>query len=123
MAGPFDYVKSITYTKEDIMTDGSDYTPWIINRALGLSPDTVFHAQEASKMYNLSNRMQYDFLINFVRKRKRFQKWPTIATDDRAELVAAYYGISLKKARESLCAISDEHYRQIEEDMCRGGVG
>ena len=53
MASPWDYLKSVTYSKEDIMTDGSDYNAWIINRALSHHMDTVFIAAEASKLYKL----------------------------------------------------------------------
>lgn len=121
MASPWDYLKSVTYTKEDIMEDGSDYNAWIINRALSHHADTVAIAAEASKLYNLPPRMQYDFLKGIIRKRKRFSKWPKAETHPDLEIVAAYYKFSTEKAKEALNILDEEDLQHIRDKMSRGG--
>lgn len=122
MASPWDYLKSVTYTKEDIMTDGGDYNAWIINRSLSHHIDTVFIAAEATKLYKLSPRMQYDFLLNIIRKRKRFSKWPKVEEHPDLDLVAAYYNISKAKAKEYIEILDKEELNSIKEKMYRGGL-
>ena len=75
---PFEYVNSINYTKKDIMIDDiaeKAYNPFMINRSLSYFNDTVAMANEMNIHHSIDNRLQFDFLINIVRKRKRFSKW------------------------------------------------
>lgn len=103
------------------MTDGSDYTPWIINKALSHHADTVFMANEASKMYNLPARLQYDFLKGIVRKRKRWAKWPKAEEHPDLDLVALYFGFSKAKAKEAMKVLTTEDLAQIREKLAHGG--
>lgn len=122
MASPWDYLKSVTYTKDDIMTDGSDYAPWIVNIALSHHLDTVAIAAEVSAMHRLPHRMQYDFLLHGIRKRKRFSKWPKVEEHPDLELVAEYYGFSKAKAREAVQILTEQELEEIRDSMYRGGV-
>ena len=72
---PFDYLKSINATKKNIMVDDiteSEYNAFIINRGLSFFPDTVLYANEMNLNHHLDSRLQYDFLINIIKKKKRF---------------------------------------------------
>ena len=72
---PFDYVKSINDTKENIITDEwseDQYNPFIVNKALSFTPETVIYANEMNSRPHLAKSLQYNFLINIVRKKKRF---------------------------------------------------
>ena len=75
---PFDYLKSINTTKKNIMVDDlteKEYNAFIINRGLSFFPDTVLYANEMNLNHHLDSRLQYDFLINIIKKKKRFTKW------------------------------------------------
>jgi hypothetical protein len=75
---PFDYVTSINYTKQDIMNDDQDekaYPAFMVNRSLSYFADTVGLANVMNRYHHLDSKLQYHFLINIVRKRKRFSKW------------------------------------------------
>ena len=75
---PFDYIKAINYTKEQMIVDDiseKDYNPFIVNRGLSMGIDTVLQANEMNMRHGLPKRLQFDFLLNSISKRKRFDKW------------------------------------------------
>ena len=75
---PFEFVKAINYTKKDIMVDDlteGEYKPFLTNRALSYFPDTVLYANEMNQCGHLDSRLQFDFFINIIKKRKRFSPW------------------------------------------------
>ena len=92
---PFEYVNAINSTKKDIMVDDlaeKGYSPYMINRSLSYFNDTVLYANEMNKHHHLENRMQFDFFINIVRKRKRFSKWIKPQVEANVEVIKEYYG-------------------------------
>ena len=75
---PFEYSKAINITKQDIMVDDlaeNDYNSFIVNRSLSYFPDTVLYANEMNINHHIDARLQFDFFINIIKKRKRFSKW------------------------------------------------
>jgi alpha-amylase/alpha-mannosidase (GH57 family) len=71
--------------------------------------------------HHIDNRLQFDFLINIVRKRKRFSKWlkPEIASD--VEVVKEYYGYNNEKARQALTLLTPEQITMIKKKVFKGG--
>ena len=72
---PFDFVNAINQSKSNIIDDQwseSQYKPFVVNKALSFSHDTVIQANEMNSRPHLDNKLQFDFLINIVRSRKRF---------------------------------------------------
>jgi hypothetical protein len=118
---PFDYVNSINYTKKDVMEDEKTYNGFMVNRSLSYFPDTVVLANEMNKYHHLDNRLQYQFLINIVRKRKRFSKWVKPELENDLELVKEYYGYSNEKARQVLSLLSPSQLQTIREKVNKGG--
>ena len=75
---PFNYVNSINLSKKDIMITPEDekaYNSFMVNRSLSYFSDTAVIANEMNRYHHLDSRLQYSFLINIIRKRKRFSKW------------------------------------------------
>ena len=70
--GPFDFVKSINYQKQDLLEDDYDnelekqYIPYIVNKALSFTCDTVLHANEVNARPFLDKKLQYHYLLNIV---------------------------------------------------------
>ena len=121
---PFDYLNSINYTKEDVMHDDIDekqYVPYVINRSLSYFPDTVAMANEMNRWHHIDNKLQFAFLINIVRKRKRFSKWNKPDSDNDIEAVKEYYGYSNEKARQALSLLSPEQINDIKKKVNKGG--
>lgn len=121
---PFDYLNSINDTKQDLMESESDehsYVPFVINRSLSYFADTVGLANVVNRYHHIDKKLQYHFLINIVRKRKRFSKWikPDLVSD--MEVVKQYYGYSNEKARQILHLLSPEQIEELRKKVSKGG--
>ena len=126
---PFDFVTDINLHKKDIITNSENpelaerkYNPFLTNRALSYFPDTVHYANLMNMNTELDNMMQYSFLLNIVRKRKRFSKWHKTTDDEDLQAVIDYYGYSVKRAKEALKILGDEQLLTIKEKMNKGGM-
>ena len=121
---PFDYLKAINETKKDIMVDDiaeKDYNPFIINRGLSFFKDTILYANEMNVHHHLDNRVQFDFFINIIRKKKRWSKWTKPSDVDNLELIKEYYGYSNEKAKSVLSLLSNEQIEQLKQRIYKGG--
>ena len=124
MTKPFDYVQSISYNKKNLMIDDiteKAYLPFVINRSLSYFPDTVLIANEMNVSNHIDNRMQYDYYMNIVRKRKRFSKWAKATANNDIEAVKQYYGYSEEKARQILPLLTPDNINKIKKKVDIGG--
>ena len=121
---PFDFVKSVTYTKQDIMNDlnESEYESFLVNRALSYHQDCLLYANEMNRRFELSSRLQYHYLLNTIRKRNRFAKWIKPGKIADLNIVMEYYQISRAKAEEYLNILSNREVEHIRKKMNKGGV-
>jgi len=120
----FDYLNSINLTKQDIMVDDiceKAYNSFMINRGLSYFPDTVILANEMNRHHQIDNKLQYHFLINMVRKRKRFSKWAKAQKESDIDAVKEYYGYSNEKARQALTLLSPDQITIIKNKVSKGG--
>ena len=121
---PFDFLNSINMSKKDLMEDPeteNQYVPFVVNRSLSYFPDTVALANEMNKYHHLDNRLQYSFLINTIRKRKRFSKWVKPDMENNIEKVKEYYGYSNEKAKVALDILDKKQLNFIKEKLDKGG--
>lgn len=121
---PFDYLNSINYGKTDIMVDDiseKQYNSFMVNRSLSYFPDTVAFANVINHHHHIDNKLAYHFLINIIRKRKRFSKWMKPETESDVEVVKQYYGYSNEKARQVLSLLSPEQITIIKQKVSKGG--
>ncbi len=121
---PFDFVNAINYNKQDIMVDDiteKQYAPFMVNRSLSYFQDTVLMANEMNLNAHLDNRLQFDFFINIVRKRKRFSKWFKPETQSDVEVVKTYYGYSNEKARQVLSLLTKDQIEVLKKKVNKGG--
>lgn len=121
---PFEYLNCINDTKQDIMIDDvaeKQYNSFIINRSLSYFPDTVAMANEMNRLHHLDNKLQFDFYINIIRKRKRFSKWDKPELVNDIEVVKEYYGYSNEKARQALTLLSANQIEELKKKVSKGG--
>lgn len=103
---PFDYLKSInekTGNMMDISPDAErDYVPFVVNRGLSFSADTILYANEMNCKPLTDKRMQYDYLYHSVRKRRRYDKWikPEEVDEELLNAIVLRYKVSRKRAVE-----------------------
>ena len=121
---PFDYLNSINTTKTNIMNDDLDekaYSAFMINRSLSYFNDTVLMANEMNLNHNLDSRLQYDFYLEIVRKRKRFSKWTKEDKSKDVDAIKEYYGYSNEKAKSVLSLLNNEQLETLKKRMYKGG--
>ncbi len=128
MTSPFDYVNSITFNKKDMMTGTENddlaeksYVPFVVNRALSYFPDTIMYANEVNRNHHLDNKLQYHYLINSIRPKKRFSKWAKKQEDNDLDAVAQYYGFNRDKAEQALSLLSPEQLQELKQRLNKGG--
>ena len=121
-----DYLKAINQSKEQLM-DGDDeewekkYPPFIVNKCLSPFPDTIQLVNEMNQLPHLDKKLQFDFLINSLRPRKRFTPWMKAKKLDNLEYVKEYYGYSNEKAKTALEILNDEQISAIKKKLNKGG--
>jgi len=121
---PFEFVNDINFGKSNIMVDDiteKAYNAFMVNRGLSYFNDTVLMANEMNLNAHLDNRLQFDFLINIVRKKRRFSKWAKAQTNSDVEVVKEYYGYSNEKARQILHLLTSEQIDELNKKVYRGG--
>lgn len=126
MSNPFDYVNSILTTKKNLIVDSDTekgYDPFLTNRSLSYHFDTIMFANNMNKRNHLDKKMQYDYLINTVRSKKRsFAKWVKKQKNDDVECIKILYGYSTAKALDVLRLLSKEQIQQLKEKADTGGL-
>lgn len=125
---PFDFVNSINSTKQNMMRNTENdelaergYNPFMTNRALSYHNDTIGLANEMNMRHEIDSVMQYEFLLNTVRSKKRYAKWHKKENDSDLELIKEFYNYSDTKALQALNVLSDKQLEQIKIKMAKGG--
>ena len=121
-----DWLNSINQTKKHLIDEDpsieKEYPPYIINRCFSGHLDTVMFANEMNKYNFLPKKLQYDFLINIVRKKKRFSPWLRKEKVTDLECVKQYYGYSNEKASQALKILTPEQINFIKQRLDIGGM-
>ena len=120
------YLKAINETKEPLM-DGEDeewekkYPPYIVNKCVAPFPDTIQLVNEINQLHHLDKKLQFDFLINSLRPRKRYTPWLKATKLENLEYVKEFYGYNNEKAKVALDLLNDEQISAIKQKMRKGG--
>ena len=121
---PFDFANAINHSKQNLIIDDwseKQYNAWIVNKSMSYGADTVIYANEMNSRPHLDRRLQFDFLINTVRPRKRFNKWLKPETVEVLSTIQEYYGYSIDKARQVLPLLSDLQLETLKNKLNKGG--
>ena len=131
MSNPFVYVDSVTYSKKNLMRGSANdelaeklYKPFMTNRSLSYHQDAILYANEMNMRAYLDAKLQYEYLLNTLRKRKRKgSKWSKDKPDATVEMIMEYYGYGRAKAEQTLRVLTDEQLTMIEVALDKGGKG
>ena len=121
-----DYLKTINETKQNLLDseDSSwekEYPAWVVTKCMASHYDTVLLANEMNIYYDLPNKLQYDFYINTVRKRKRFSPWEKKVKIEDLETVKTYYNYRTQKAQAILKILNKDQLDHLKSKLNRGG--
>ena len=124
---PFDYVNSINFSKKNLMRNTEndelaerDYVPFLTNKSLSYFTDTLLYANEMNKYHFLDKKLQYEFYLNSIRKKKRFAKWAKAEDNDEVIMISEFYKYSPQKAKAALKVLSKEEKDIIRNKMENG---
>ena len=121
-----EYLNAINYSKEKLM-DGEDemwekkYPAYIVNKCVAPFQDTIFLVNEMNMNHHMDNKLQFDFLLNTLRTRKRYTPWLKAKKIKNLEYVKEYYGYGNEKANSALDILNDEQIKTIIDSMNKGG--
>lgn len=129
MSNPFDYVTAASYSKKDLMSGTENdklaeagYNPWLTNRAFSNFPDTVLHANEMNRLYELENAPQFYYYINILRPKKRFKKFFKSEQDDNITLICNAFDCNKRVAKQYLDILSHDQLTLLKQKEEKGGV-
>ena len=97
------------------------YNLLMINLSLSYFNDTELIENEMNQHHHLNNRLQFDFFINIVRKKRRFSKWNKPETVSDVEVVKEYYGYNNEKARQALSLLTSKQIDELKKKVYKGG--
>ena len=120
-----DWLNSINQTKKNLIDEDpsleKEYSPYIINRIYSGHLDAIMFANEMNMYHFLPKKMQYDFLLNTLRTKKRFSPWLRKDTIKDLDLVKRYYGYSNEKALQALKILTKDQLNFIKSKFETGG--
>ena len=122
------FLKSINTTKENVLLDDGNgkieeaYNPFIINKTLSYFPDTIMQSNTMNQFFDLDKKLQYEFLLNSIRKKKRFSRWIRSNIEENVDTVKQYYKVGNEKAVEILSLLNDEQITSIKKELSEGGI-
>ena len=82
--------------------------------------DTIFLVNEMNMNHHMDKKLQFDFLINSLRKRKRYTPWLKVE-DKKFRVCKEYYGYGNEKQNQTLDILNDEQIKTIIDSMNKGG--
>ena len=120
------YLKSLNETKENLMESDDPmwekkYSPFIINKCLAPFNDTIMLVNEMNMRHHLPSKLQYDFLLNTIRSKKRYAPWVKGDKLKDLEYVKEYFGYSNEKAKAALKILDNEQINTIKDSLNKGG--
>ena len=121
-----DYLNAVNSTKEKLMDDEDEtwekkYPPYIVNKCVAPFQDTIMLVNEMNRLHHLDKKLQFDFLLNSIRTRKRFAPWMKANKISNLEYVKEFYGYSNEKAKSALTILTSEQIKQIKTSLNKGG--
>ena len=122
-----DYLPAINYTKKNLM-DSDDpmwkkkYNAFMVNKVLSFYSDTLMLANEMTRNYILDKDMQFHFLLNSIRKKKRYSPFLKPEELRYLDVVKEYYGYNNEKAKVALDILTKDEVKLIKEKLFKGGT-
>jgi len=122
-----DYLNAINFNKKNLM-DSEDtlwqkkYPSFIVNKILSGFQDCIMFVNEMNRNHFVDKDMQFHFLLNSIRSKKRFSPFLRASKLKDIECVKEYYGYSNDKAKSALDILTKDQIKLIKEKLFKGGT-
>ena len=122
-----EYLNAINFTKKDIMKSEDElwkkkYPAFIVNKLLSAFSDTIMLVNEMNRNHFIDKDMQFQFLLNSIRTKKRYSPFLRANKLKEIECVKEYYGYSNDKAKSALDILTKDEINLIKEKLFKGGI-
>ena len=98
------------------------YPAFIVNKVLSGFQDTIMLVNEMNRNHFLDKDMQFQFLLNSIRSKKRYSPFLRASKLKDIECVKEYYGYNNEKAKTTLDLLTKEQLKLIKEKLYKGGI-
>jgi hypothetical protein len=122
-----EYLNAINFSKKNVM-DSEDtmwvkkYPAFIVNKVLSGFQDAIMLVNEMNRNHFLDKDMQFQFLLNSIRSKKRYSPFLRASKIKDIECVKEYYGYNNEKAKTALDLLTKEQLKLIKEKLYKGGI-
>ena len=122
-----DYLNAINFNKKNLM-DSEDtlwqkkYPSFIVNKILSGFQDCIMFVNEMNRNHFVDKDMQFHFLLNSIRSKKRFSPFLRASKLKDIECVKEYYGYSNDKAKSAIDILTKNQIKLIKEKLFKGGT-
>ena len=122
-----EYLNAINFTKKDVMDSDDElwkkkYPAFIVNKILSSFSDTIMLVNEMNRNHFIDKDMQFQFLLNSIRTKKRYSPFLRASKLKEIECVKEYYGYSNDKAKSALDILTKDEINLIKEKLYKGGT-
>ena len=97
------------------------YPAFIVNKVLSGFSDTIMLVNEMNRNHFLDKDMQFQFLLNSIRSKKRYSPFLRASKIKDIECVKEYYGYNNEKAKTALDILTKKELKLIKEKLYKGG--
>ena len=121
-----EYLNAINFSKKNVM-DSEDtmwvkkYPAFIVNKVLSGFSDTIMLVNEMNRNHFLDKDMQFQFLLNSIRSKKRYSPFLRASKLKDIECVKEFYGYNNEKAKTALDILTKKELKLIKEKLFKGG--
>ena len=122
-----EYLNAINFTKKNLM-DSDDllwqkkYPAFIVNKILSGFQDCVMLVNEMNRNHFMDKDMQFQFLLNSIRSKKRYSPFLRSSKLKDLDVVKEYYGYNNEKAKVALDILTKDEVKLIKEKLFKGGT-
>ena len=122
-----EYLNAINFTKKNLMDSDDElwkkkYPAFIVNKLLSAFSDTIMLVNEMNRNHFIDKDMQFQFLLNSIRTKKRYSPFLRASKLKEIECVKEYYGYSNDKAKSALDILTKDQLKLIKEKLYKGGT-
>ena len=121
----FEVLNNLSYDKKQVSEEKNFekfFMPFKVNKYFSFFSDTIFHANEINCLWQLDKKMQHDFYLFSVRKKKRYTTWLKKLAENDIELVKEVYGYNDAKASEVINIIGKTGLDKLKLYVQKGGI-
>lgn len=122
----FDFLNEIMLGKQNLIQSGIGekvYPAYMVNRGLSQHLDTVIYANQMNKYPQLDAKLQHDYLLHAIPRRKRYSKWAKKVDPNNIDAIRQYYQCSYDKARVILDVLDEADVKEIKLKLASvGGI-